>query len=394
MNGPALHGDATRAPREDVAAHPGHLRESHAGHNLVQTHPSNSGGPLDPELPLPLLPDSFLTLSREGGRAAAGLPPTLPDSTVPKLPLASTLSQFCHVFLWSCPHPKPLYVHPCPLSTQETLHLCLGSQHSLSPVRAGSQEAERILQCRQNPGGRASGPSAFQAWPGAQCTPLPDSGKLVEGAAGVGPGWRDKGATRGCSPAPCWQSGSGCAPAQGLQGGILLALAHEVQVGTDGVRVVQPTAALGVGLFREAGSRSCCCSGDKRTAAGLNHAPCCSGLSTGFPEEGGLLPPPPRASAFPAGTEPACASWPRPPPPAWGGCSSHTDASPHPPASRGGAGPGSTACPEKAARPFLPSISLLLGRPGGSGGMGARLPTPIRNEGADGGEGRPASRRL
>lgn len=54
------------------------------------------------------------------------------------------------------------------------------------------------------------------------------------------------------------QSFAGCEVLQGsctgLQGGILLALAHQVQVGADGIRMVQPTAALGVGLFLREGA--------------------------------------------------------------------------------------------------------------------------------------------
>lgn len=49
------------------------------------------------------------------------------------------------------------------------------------------------------------------------------------------------------------QSFAGCEVLQGscagLQSGILLALAHQVQVGADGIRMVQPAATLGVGLF-------------------------------------------------------------------------------------------------------------------------------------------------
>ena len=40
----------------------------------------------------------------------------------------------------------------------------------------------------------------------------------------------------------------------GLQGGVFLALAHEVQVGADSIRVVQPAAALGIGLFLRKGA--------------------------------------------------------------------------------------------------------------------------------------------
>lgn len=54
------------------------------------------------------------------------------------------------------------------------------------------------------------------------------------------------------------QSFAGCEILQGsctgLQGGILLALAHQVQVGADGIRMVQPTAALGVGFFLREGA--------------------------------------------------------------------------------------------------------------------------------------------
>lgn len=63
----------------------------------------------------------------------------------------------------------------------------------------------------------------------------------------------------------------------GLQRGVFLALAHEVQVGSDGVGMVQPTAALGVGLFLGEGAvvvvvlgmkgRSAGCLGRHRTRA-------------------------------------------------------------------------------------------------------------------------------
>ena len=106
-----------------------------------------------------------------------------------------------------------------------------------------------------------------------------------------------------------------------------------------------------------------------------------------FPEEGLPAAPSPRPSTFPAGTQPSAlpASW---------APASHSEVValtrgclPHSPASRGGAGSGLHGLPKEGGQPFLPSISLLLGRPGGSGGSGRQAEPPHRERGRRQGRG-------
>ena len=167
---------------------------------------------------------------------------------VPKLPLASTLPQFCHVFRWTCPHPKP--------SMSTTVRSARRRAFSCARIPAQPEPSPgREPGGREDPTDRIQWGWGFQppqlprAWPGAQRISLPDSGRLVgRGSQGqtrverwVG---RGGGAHQPLAGSQVLQGARA-----GLQGGILLALAHEVQVGADGIRVVQPAAALGVGLF-------------------------------------------------------------------------------------------------------------------------------------------------
>ena len=66
-----------------------------------------------------------------------------------------------------------------------------GSQHSLSPVQAGSPEAERILQTESSGAGGSSPLSCLGPGPEPSAYPSLTQAGWWEGAARVRPGWRD-----------------------------------------------------------------------------------------------------------------------------------------------------------------------------------------------------------
>lgn len=240
------------------------------GFSLTVSPPGPASTPL---LPSPVQMEWLAASRRRAAPGAVrhvpkpGLSPKsliLPHFTL-GLPTPRTLSFYHYRFdKWGIP-PRHERSPPCP-PPQAGASMGPGITRQGGPV--GTESDRRGLTRSTPPGGQGGGPAP---------TPRPSPGARPPAAHAPGPLCLQSKALSLCVSAvtrdEVWGSrggrvatgrgrGRGRAPHQalaggqvlqrpgtGLQGGVLLALAHEIQVGADGIRVVQPAAALGVGLL-------------------------------------------------------------------------------------------------------------------------------------------------